>query len=53
MKGGRDINSGLYMLELAEANNIMTETKIPDMLFANNVYEYKSKVNLVQYLHQE
>ena len=50
-RGGRDINSGLYMLELANTNNIMTETKSPDRLIANNVYEYKYKVNLVKYLN--
>ena len=53
MKGGRNINSGLYVLELAnKAKNTMIETKIPDTLFANNIYECKSKFNLVKYPHQ-
>ena len=51
MKGGRDIRTGLYILEL-KPNNDMVEPAVPGNLFANSIYEYKSKQNLIMYLHQ-
>ena len=51
MKGGRDIKTGLYILEL-EINNEIMEATVPDNLFANSIYECKSKQNLVMCLHQ-
>ena len=51
MKGGCDVNTGLYIIEL-ETNNEMTEPTVPDNLFASNIYKYKSKQNIVIYLYQ-
>ena len=51
MKGGRDPNTTMYMLELHN-NSIMTENSIPDTLFGGNVYAYKAKLDLVLYFHR-
>ena len=51
MQGGRDPITTLYMIEL-EQNSEMTEPQIPDKLFAHNVYECKSKQDLVVYYHR-
>ena len=50
MQGGRDPITTLYMIEL-EQNSEMTEPQIPDNLFAHNIYECKSKVDLAVYYH--
>ena len=51
MKGGRDPITTLYMIEL-EQNSEMTETQTPEKLFAHNVYECKSMVDLAIYYHR-
>ena len=45
MKGRRDIYTGFYVIELI-TDNVTTETKIHDKLFANNIYECTAKVNM-------
>ena len=51
MKGRRDPLSNLYMLNLTQCNNLMTEFLTPDECFAGNVYERKSIVTPVDYHH--
>ena len=52
MEGWRCPTTTLYMINLTKQKpSIMTEETLPEAHFANNVYEYKSKQNLVDYLH--
>ena len=51
MKGKRYPFSNLYMLNLAQHNNLMTVFQTPDECFAGSVYEFKSKGTLVDYHH--
>ena len=46
MKGGRDVNTTLNMLDLHN-NSIMKEDSIPDTLFVGNMYGCKAKLDLV------
>ena len=41
MKDKRDPLSNLYMLNLAQRTNLMTEFKTPDKYFAGSLYECK------------
>ena len=43
MKGKRYPPSNLYMLDLNQRNNLMTEFQTPDKYFTGSVYECKSK----------
>ena len=49
MKGKRDPLSNLYMLNLTQCNNLMTEFQNPDQCFTGSVYGWKSKITLVDY----
>ena len=49
MKGKKYPLSNLYMLNLTQRNNIMTEFQNPDEYFAGSVYDCKSKGTLVDY----
>ena len=49
MKVEWDPLSNLCMLNLTQTNNLMTEFHTPDKYFAGSVYEWKSKVTLVNY----
>ena len=51
MKGRRNPISNLYMLNLTQSNNLLTEFQTPDKYFAGNLYEWKSKGTLVDYHH--
>ena len=51
MKGKQDSLSTMYMLNLTHQNKLMTEFQTPDEYFAGSVYEFKSKVTLVNYHH--
>ena len=51
IKCKRDPRSNLYMLNLNQENNVMTEFPTPDEYFEGSVYECKSKVTLVDYHH--
>ena len=51
MKGTIDPSSDLYMLNLTQQNNLMTDFTTPDKYFAVSVYECKSKCTLVDYHH--
>ena len=50
MRGGRDPKSGLYTL-LLQHNSLRTENSSLEELFAGNVYECKSKQQLIDYHH--
>ena len=41
MKGKQDPLSNLYMLNLTQRNNLMTEFQTPDKYFMGSVYECK------------
>ena len=49
MKGKQYPLSNMYMINFTLSNNQMTEFQIPDEYFAGSVYEWKSKVTLVDY----
>ena len=51
MKGRRNPISNLYMLNLTQSNNLLTEFQTPDKYFAGDLYEWKSKGTLVDYHH--
>ena len=51
MKFRQDPLSNLYLLNLTQCNNLMTEFQTPDECFAGNVYELKSKDTPVDYHH--
>ena len=50
MTGGRELLSRLYTLTL-QAPNLRTEINSPEKLSASNVYECKSKQQLIEYHH--
>ena len=50
-KGRRDLISNIYMLNLTQRNNLMTEFRTPDECFARNLYQCRSKSTLVDYHH--
>ena len=51
MKDRRDPLSNMYLLNLTQLNNLMTEFQTPGEYFAGIVYECKSKGTLVNYHH--
>ena len=51
MKGKIDPCSNLYMLNPTQKNKLMMEFPTPDKYFSGSVYEWKSKVTLVDYHH--
>ena len=51
IKGRQDPLSNLYMLNLTQRGNLMTEFRTPSEFFSKNVYQCKSKDTLVDYHH--
>ena len=51
MKGKHYPLSNMYMLNLTQRNNLMTEFQTPDEYFTGSVYECKSKGTLIDYHH--
>ena len=51
MKGRQDPLSNLYMLNLTQRGNLMTEFRTLSDFFSKNVYQCKSKDTLVDYHH--
>ena len=49
-RGGQDPQSGLHTLSL-QHNSLRTENSSPEELFPANVYECKSKQQLIDYHH--
>ena len=51
MRRTQDARTNLYMLNLTQQNNLITESKNPDEYFAGSAYKCKSKKTLVDYHH--
>ena len=51
MRGDRDPVTKLYSINISQENKLMTELETPDENFAGNIYECKSKRDLVNYHH--
>ena len=51
MTGQRDPVTTLYMINMTETPRLMTELLFPDSLFANHVYETKTKQDLIIFYH--
>ena len=51
MRVTRDIRTNLYMLNLTQKKELVTESTTPDEYYAGSAYECKSKSTLVDYHH--